>query len=278
MLTRILIVWIVYAGVMGFAVGGSFVAAYQITLPQHETSAEAEQGSANQNTKEKSEDALARYTFWLTICTGVMAFATIALGIATIGLYATGEKQIEVALKIANAADLSARAAIGVELPVIIIGTPELWGSNHQGGGGVGISGIPRGYIYFKILHIAVGNGGRTPGFPSEISLGYQIGEKISDIPNYSWSRPISTANTLRPDKTLNLDCSDFFISVTADQSAQLSAGTHHLWCYGAIVYSDFLGNRHEHGFLWVWGRPHGMGQHHFGAPAIAPAEYVKKT
>src|SRR6266403_1778265 len=97
MLNRLLIIWIVYAGVMGFAVGGSFVSAYLIPPPQHESSADPKRSVADQNTKEKSDEALARYTLWLTIFTGILAFATVALGIATVGLYAAGEKQFSLA-------------------------------------------------------------------------------------------------------------------------------------------------------------------------------------
>jgi hypothetical protein len=42
--------------------------------------------------KEESDEALARYTLWLMVFTGVLAFATIGLGIATLLLYATDEK------------------------------------------------------------------------------------------------------------------------------------------------------------------------------------------
>src|ERR1700733_2459461 len=118
MLNRVVIVWIVYAGVMGFAVGGSFVAAYQIPLSQHESSTNPEQNPSDQNSKEKSNEALARYTLWLTMFTGVMAFATVGLGIATVGLYATGEKQIKIALR-------TAQAAIGVEIPRLLISDLE---------------------------------------------------------------------------------------------------------------------------------------------------------
>jgi hypothetical protein len=49
--------------------------------------------------RQKSEEALVNYTWWLTFFTSVLAFATIGLGIATIGLYLTGEKQIELSRK-----------------------------------------------------------------------------------------------------------------------------------------------------------------------------------
>jgi hypothetical protein len=62
---------------MGFALGGTFVSSYWIPSPQHESSASTEHSAANQNAKEETEAALARYTWWLTVFTGVMAFATV---------------------------------------------------------------------------------------------------------------------------------------------------------------------------------------------------------
>jgi hypothetical protein len=97
MLNRLLIAWIVYAGVMGFAVGGSFVAAYLTPPPQHDANTYSKQSTSDQDTKAKSDEALARYTLWLTTFTGILAFATVGLGIATVGLYAAGEKQFRLA-------------------------------------------------------------------------------------------------------------------------------------------------------------------------------------
>ena len=99
MLSRIAILWIVYAGVMGFAVGGSFVSAYlspQATVDQG--CAEGDQPSRNCDTPEKRHEAaeatLSYYTKWLMFFTAGMAAATVALGIATIGLYLAAEKAI----------------------------------------------------------------------------------------------------------------------------------------------------------------------------------------
>jgi hypothetical protein len=60
--------------------------------------------------REKTDEAIARYTWWLMMFTGVLAFATIGLGVATIGLYLTGEKQ-------AKAATVTADAVIDNERP-----------------------------------------------------------------------------------------------------------------------------------------------------------------
>lgn len=86
---------------MGFALGGSlFWGLYGPNTTIEHVSTSYEQDSTQYETpteKEKADEALARYTFWLTLFTGILALATIGLGIATVGLYLTGEKQAKIA-------------------------------------------------------------------------------------------------------------------------------------------------------------------------------------
>ena len=110
---RMWIIWVVFAALMGFAIGGSVVWAIQ---DKHRVSHQevAEQTSK----KEETDEALAFYTLWLTAFTGVLAFATIGLGVATTGLYLTGEKQASItkaALVGDQRAWLSTKLEIGAE-------------------------------------------------------------------------------------------------------------------------------------------------------------------
>jgi hypothetical protein len=67
MLNRMLILWILYAGIAGFALGGTFVSSFLFPDAQvHADSTKAEEQSADSHSKEKTEQALARYTLWLT--------------------------------------------------------------------------------------------------------------------------------------------------------------------------------------------------------------------
>src|SRR5450756_18940 len=125
MLNRLPIIWIVFAGVMGFAVGGSFVAAYQIPLSQRETSSNPEQGTSEQETKEKvtqhgnkteslwvPTDSVGLYTLVLAIFTALLVGVSGSQG----WFLLRADKTARIA---ANAADLSARAAVGIQLPII---------------------------------------------------------------------------------------------------------------------------------------------------------------
>jgi hypothetical protein len=88
---------------MGFALGGSFFfGLYGRNVTEGSIAAQHEQQPAKEppkSKKEESDEALAFYTLWLMGFTGVLAFATIGLGIATAFLYATGEKQFRVAIR-----------------------------------------------------------------------------------------------------------------------------------------------------------------------------------
>jgi hypothetical protein len=93
------LIWPVFCLVMGFVLGGScFWGVYGPnlttkdveTIQQHSTTAPEDAKPQSG----KADEALALYTFWLTILTGLVALATCGLVAATLFLYFTGEKQL----------------------------------------------------------------------------------------------------------------------------------------------------------------------------------------
>jgi hypothetical protein len=101
MLNRTALVFVSLAAILGFALGGSVVWNLQFGYTAIQTIDTTQQHhSANAKAVqewEKPEDALARYTWWLTAFTGVLAIATIGLGAATIWLCLAGERQFKLA-------------------------------------------------------------------------------------------------------------------------------------------------------------------------------------
>jgi hypothetical protein len=93
----LLILWISYAALMGVLVGASFDSAF--FSPQKYSSGEQQNSAADQKSlegrQEATNEALADYTKWLARYTGLLFAATVAMGIATIGLYASGQDQIK---------------------------------------------------------------------------------------------------------------------------------------------------------------------------------------
>jgi hypothetical protein len=87
-----------WAAIMGFALGGTFVAGYLYTpISQQQKSNAADADLSNTQSLEErhqvTEEAIARYNKGLMVFTGILAIATIVLGGATVALYLGSEKQ-----------------------------------------------------------------------------------------------------------------------------------------------------------------------------------------
>jgi hypothetical protein len=101
MLTKrsLLILWISYAALMGILVGGSID--YALFAPQNYSGGTPQNTAADEKSfKEREQttnEALADYTKWLMRYTGLLFLATLGMGIATLGLYASGQDQIRLA-------------------------------------------------------------------------------------------------------------------------------------------------------------------------------------
>ncbi|WP_338827224.1 hypothetical protein [Bradyrhizobium sp. 27S5] len=112
------IVWPLYAGLMGFALGACFFfGMYGRNVTEGTIAAQHEHEAANEaakSKKEEADEALANYTLWLMVFTGVLAFATVGLGIATMFLYATGEKQFRFAIRSGVRQFRDMQASIGI--------------------------------------------------------------------------------------------------------------------------------------------------------------------
>jgi hypothetical protein len=99
---------------------------------QYRGTAAEHRGSDRQPIEErkKTDEAIARYTWWLMMFTGILAFATIGLGVATVGLYLAGEKQITVARDTADAAksgnELTREIFIAEQWPWLLWDLPNL--------------------------------------------------------------------------------------------------------------------------------------------------------
>jgi hypothetical protein len=78
------------------AVAGEFWEASHIPHAPINQSASAQHKNegAGERPKESAEQAIARYNYWLTIFTAVLASATVILGFATIGLYFVSSRQL----------------------------------------------------------------------------------------------------------------------------------------------------------------------------------------
>jgi hypothetical protein len=219
----------------------------------------------------------------------VLAFSTIGLWLSTAqlqrstnSLWEAGERQIAVAAKAANAAELSARAAIGMELPIIrsvrypwllALDGPPTSDKDFEKGG----SGVQWPVAYSRIVSIRFQNAGRTAAFPFLIELGWTASPELPDLggaePPYVVSAQFSpTAFIGENEGELDAPRIRKAIELTPTEIEALKTKETLLWLYIALHYRDFLGNPHTAKFLYVGGGTQ------FGVSLDPPAGYTGRT
>jgi hypothetical protein len=94
----------------------------------------------------------------------------------------------------ANAADLSARSAIAIELP-LITAMPDgfSWGHQRRIGNALVI-------FSFGVDRIVFYNSGRTRALASELQFGFTVGDQLPEKPIYAFSKPFSIDSIIESD------------------------------------------------------------------------------
>lgn len=241
------VVWPLYAGLMGFALGASFFfALYGRNVTERSLTSQHEHASETaKSKKEESDEALAFYTLWLMGFTGVLAFATVGLGVATALLYATGEKQFRFAIRTSvkqsrdmqrsiAVADKSAKLAFDVERARIHIHNIVFDGSTEPS---------------YPTVAFEIKNVGRTPAILilsrakfEEIKGG--VPEAVTRITTpfvLPFSRRVYGGKILNQNESMDGG---------PVQSAPLSGDKRPPWTRwvfrGEIVYQDIFGNEYK--------------------------------
>jgi hypothetical protein len=153
---------------------------------------------------------------------------------------------VEATSKAANAADLSARAAIAIELPVIRVRPEHFgWGRSQEQDG-------PR-IDYCAVGMLDFSNLGRTQAFPLEVQLGWFVGDKLPDTPTYTFSKSFPIGRIFEPDpqRTPELTLYEHRFQVDSDLFDRLRARSVSMWFFCSLAYLDFMQNRHDAGFCW---------------------------
>lgn len=228
----------------------------------------------------------------------VLAVSTIGLWLATVRLWEAGERQLELiadnaskqssdmqasiaaAKKAAEAADLSARAAIGVESPIIQFDRPDLYylavpfpetgpiGGPVQAGTPSRYSGV--GWIVMR-------NGGRTAAYPSSLHVGWTVTDDLPEIPIYKNIHEFQRGSIIRED---NVKSDPYFqlqirltITLTDEQIAALAKETASLWLYCRLHYTNFLDEHYDAKACWVWAKGR-EGAYYWSGDGYPPAAY----
>jgi hypothetical protein len=217
--------------------------------------------------------------------TVILALSTICLWVVTwrasVRQSRDMEASIAVALKAANAADLSARAAIGVESPIIRFDAPDLYklaGPFPETGplGGPDQTGVPSRYS--GVGWVIMRNGGRTAAFPSRFDIGWNVSATLHENPSYDHVYLFQRGTIIREDHVKSDPYCRFEIRLTIElsdeQIATIAKQTAHLWLYCRLHYTNFLEDRYEARACWAWTKPRGDGKYYWSGDGYPPSAY----
>lgn len=243
----------------------SVVAPFQ--PPQHEQQQSNPEQKAESKTAEHKpakslwerthEDAVAFYTFVLSCFTGLLVIVTAT----QIGFLIRADKTARMA---AEAAILSAKAAIGMELPIIradrvpgLINVAKPPSPEAPFLGGVYVQGIPNRYSVIQSIDLK--NFGRTPAFPIKLVAGWKVVKVLPDEPDYFHSINSSATAIINPDSEFTAAVRGV-VELTPEQLETLHKQTAFIWLYISLHYRDFMNAPHEARFCWRFTRGFGPG------------------
>jgi hypothetical protein len=199
-----------------------------------------------------------RAMLYLTLLMAVVAIAQLAFFAWQLQLM---RKSVEdagaaasAAASAARSADLNARAAIGIELPILRVTPPELLSTskliadNGPYGGMVNDRSPTK---YSAVGNLELRNDGRTPAFLSEISVGWNVATTLPERPTYRRTDRLGHASIVRPGDTFMCHELHYGIELSDEELNSLRAGTTWLWFFGMIEYRDFLDDRRLAKFCW---------------------------
>lgn len=184
----------------------------------------------------------------------------------------------------AQAAELNARAAIGIELPVLrvrppddIVQTDRPIDGNHPYGGTVNDGPLTQ---FSAIGLLTVENHGRTPAFPNSLSVGWQVAHELPEAPDYRVTTTLNHSVVIKSTDQITLDL-HYGIELTEQDIASCIAGTSWLWFYGELTYRDFLHEEHKHRFCWRHADrnpPDGPAFFFFSSDGQPPPAYIRSS
>ena len=203
------------------------------------------------------EDPVAFYTFVLSIFTGLLFIVSAVQIVYLIRADRTAGKS-------ANAALMSAQAAIGIELPIIrsarFPGLIRLAGPLTESNlNQPGIFTRDPG-PYNLVAGLTFQNFGRSIAFPFKFEYGWKIAAQLPPEPEYLGSSHLAPTAIIRADETIyDLPRPGKAVEFDEREQAALKQKTTPLWVYISLHYRDFLNTSHEARFCWRYHSGNGV-------------------
>ena len=194
---------------------------------------------------------IADYTWWLASLTGFLfVIAVIQAGFFFWQLRYMRQGMNDATIA-ANAAALSARATVALELPLI---------RAEPIGFGTGVVQSERGEKreVFGLQCFEFTNRGRTKAFPIELDWGWIVSDRLPNVPEYRLSKSFELKTTLNDtDGAIALHLREFDMGVSQGDTEKITnrdpASQVRLRLYCRLTYEDFMYERRTIGFCWKY-------------------------
>jgi hypothetical protein len=180
----------------------------------------------------------------------IVALATIVLAIFTWALWRSTEKlwladqegradtmeSIRQARRAAEAAEIAAQAALGIELPRLELECVSLRATADP---------FTASAIAYGSVVVSLKNYGRTPAHLLETQVGFCTDYYLPAVPKYGPSarKPAELGAVVLPRQVKSFDLSGRF-TINFDGARSIAADEMDLWVYGFVGFRDFLGGR----------------------------------
>jgi len=195
-------------------------------------------------------DALDRHEGTVVgVATAFVALFTFALFRATRKLWEAGEKQIAVAQQSANAATLAAQAAIGMEIPRVLVAEVDFWPEQD----------FIRQKLQNSEIIVRLKNFGRNQAYVGDNCIFVTVANDLPKIPIYESIYHADPSTIIEPNKFFSLKKTGRIAEPDIEEVVKWAADGAKLWVYGFLKYRDFLDTEHSTGFCYRLHRTRGL-------------------
>ncbi|MEA2860500.1 MAG: hypothetical protein QOC72_2539 [Methylobacteriaceae bacterium] len=222
---------------------------------------------------DKLLDPISLFTLALVVSTVLLWRSTEKMA----GLAATQASDMKESLAIskqaADAARLSAEAAIGVELPRIVFGSAEIMrGHAPSSGFKSRITGLR-----FEVI---ANNHGRTPAFLTDVSTHIHVGANLPAEPTRGRNDALNwpVVEIIKADAAFPIPIMERDKILVGQVREDVFRERLYIWVYGYLEYRDFLHAHHREPFVQRMELHGGSeGCSFFDAECLAPEAYKKR-
>lgn len=223
----------------------------------------------------------ANKTHWLGVI--MAAIATFQLALFAIQLRMMRRNIVDTA-NAAKAAELNAKAAIGIELPFLRAIPSDLLATSEP----VPEEGPYGGYVndgppatYNALGPIEISNLGRTPAYSLVVSIGWIVARVLPEQPPaYQRTTRMNHNMVLAAGAETNFH-PHFCISLSEEEVKETGRDEKWLWIFGEVAYRDFMDQMQTARFCWRFANRNSPGDlklYYLSSDGEPPTAYIRRT